>query len=229
MLQRLVDTGHRELFGLRGHFGARRQLHQRAQLVRRARRGAGDAAIAHDERKRRYFERLHHRADGMEIPAPGQRLEIRHPVEGHIRRVDNQIELTGQRLKRLRIAAVHHFIRAHRQDLLLFRRIRAERRHFAAHRAQQLDGDMAETTDANNADAAGGGDVMHQQRFEHRDATAQQRTGGRGVDAFRHRDHPLPVRANFIGETAAVQNGRHAAVLTVHLVAADTGVAVLTA
>jgi hypothetical protein len=43
-------------------------------------------------------ERLHHRADGVEVTAVSQRFEVRLPVEVHGDGVDDQVELAGQRL-----------------------------------------------------------------------------------------------------------------------------------
>ena len=88
---------------------------------------------------------------------------------------------------------------------------------------------MAEAANADDADAAVRRDVMHQQRLEDGDAAAEHRPGGFKIDVFRQRDHPLPVGAQLIGEAAAVDDGGHRAFQTVHVVAADTGVAVAAA
>ena len=88
---------------------------------------------------------------------------------------------------------------------------------------------MAEAANADDADAAVRRDVMHQQRFEDGNAAAEHRPGGFKIDVFRQRDHPLPVGAQLIGEAAAVDDGGHRAFQTVHVVAADTGVAVAAA
>ena len=165
----------------------------------------------------------------MEVTAVGQGFKVRLPVEIDVHGIDDQIKLTRQCGKRLRIAAVHHFIRTHRQHFLLFRRVRAERRHFTAHRVQQLDGNMPQPANPDHAHAAGGGDVMHQQRFKDGDTATQQRTCGFNINAVRQRDNPLPVGAQLIGETALVKDGRRCALKAVDLVAADTGVAVAAA
>ena len=165
----------------------------------------------------------------MEVTAVGQRFKVRLPVEIDVHGVDDQVKLARQRVQRLRIAAVHHFIRPHCQHFFLFRRVRAERRDFTAHRVQQLNGNMPQSADTDDADAAGSGDMVHQQRLEDGDAATQQRTGGFDINAVRQRDNPLPVGAQFIGKTTFVENGGNSAFEAVDLIAADTGIAVTTA
>ncbi|VTP80715.1 Uncharacterised protein [Leclercia adecarboxylata] len=57
----------------------------------------------------------------------------------------------------------------------------------------------------------------------------QQRTGRFDIHLFRERNDPLPVGAQFVSETAVVQNGWGSPFKAVNLVAADTGIAVPTA
>ena len=165
----------------------------------------------------------------MEVTAVGQCFKVRLPVEIDINGVDDQIELTRQCFQRVWIAAVHHFIRSHRQHFLFFRRVRTECRHFAAHRVQQFDGNMTEPPDTNHTHTAGGGDMVHQQRFKDGNAAAQQRACGFDINAVRQRNDPLPVGAQFIGKTALVEDGWNGAFKAVDLVAADTGVAMTAA
>lgn len=54
-----------------------------------------------------------------------------------------------------------------------------------AYCVQQFNGDMPKIADTDHPASAGGGDMVHQQRFEYCDDAAQQRSCGLDVDAFR--------------------------------------------
>ncbi len=123
MLDRFVDFRHRIHLDGRRDTGAAGKLHQFTQLVRRARCGTGDAAVATDQRKGGNRERFQHGTDGMEVSAIGQRLKVGLPVEIDIYGVDDQIELPRQGGQRLGIAAVDHFVSTHREHFLLFGRV----------------------------------------------------------------------------------------------------------
>ena len=98
VLQRLVDLRHREQLGGRRDFAASGKFHQLAQLGRVAGGRTGDAAVAANQGKSGDRERLHYRADGVEVAAVRQRFKVRLPVEVDGDGVDNQVELAGQRL-----------------------------------------------------------------------------------------------------------------------------------
>ena len=84
---------------------------------------------------------------------------------------------------------------------------------------------MPQPANTNYPNAAGGSDMVHQQRFKDRDTAAQQRSGRFNVDIFWQWNHPLPVRTQLLGKATAIHNRRHRTLLAVDLITANTGIA----
>jgi len=92
-------------------------------------------------------------------------------------------------------------MRAQRLALLLLVVGAGQRRDVAAALVAELDGDVAEAADADDADAVTLADLVLAEGRPSGDSRAQKRCRVDGIEAFRDREGPLGVAADGVRET----------------------------
>jgi hypothetical protein len=156
-------------------------------------------------------DRLHDGTDHVHAAERGQRAEQGVPVQRHVDRHQQQVERAGDRLDGVGIAAGDDVVRAKGTRLVGLGGGGGEGGDFAAPRTGELQRHVAQSANADHADARAGADAIGKERLEHGDATAQQWSRAGQVDTFRQGNSPRPVGTYLVRKSALVTagDGRH--------------------
>ena len=168
--------------------------------------GAREGALAHDEREGRQRDWLGDGADRVEAAFGSESGDVAHPVERDGDCADDKIEAVGFGFHGFGITGIHNAVGAEFFEFLGFVHGRSESGDFAAPFIKKLHGEVAQTTDTNDADAICGADPEFDDGAEDRDPAAEEWAGAGGGEGFGKFRSPSPVGADEIGKAAVTSH-----------------------
>src|SRR5271166_3986478 len=178
------------------------EIQHEGRRDRAAQRRTRQRLLAHQQRERREGNRLRHGSHRVQAATGGQTVDVRRPVHAGIDRGEDQLKRTAERGQLLFVAGNDDAVRPQLLRLLTFAVGRREGDHFTAPLTEELEGQVPQTADANDADPVRGPHVELHERIEDCDPAAEKRPGFRGVEAGGQRDGPGALAANPVRESA---------------------------
>lgn len=149
-------------------------------------------------------DRLHGLARGgkhEQLARGSQHVHILAPVEVGRHGAGDDVEVI-----RLWLVATgrYEIVRTHRKRVGLLAGRMAEDRDLAAHRAGELDADVPETAEADDADAHRRVQIRRAKSTVHRSAATQEWRDGRRVEARGHLERPVARNAHAVGKSTVI-------------------------
>ena len=155
-----------------------------------------------DEPESGHLHRLEHGADKVQASFRRQRADQARPVERRVDGDQDEVERAGESFQRRGIFRTHDVMGAEFLGLVVLGLARGERRDLAAPLVEELQRQVAEAADADDANALRGPHAELADGIEDGDATTEERAGGHWVDARGLRGGPDPVAAHVLREAA---------------------------
>ena len=161
---------------------------------------------AGDEREGVQRHRRGRYADKAQRAGGPQSLDVDIPVLIGVDGVQDEVERAGYFFHGLRLARMTKWWAPKRAGFFFFAGRGGEGGDFRAEDARELDGDVAEAADADDADAGGRIDAVVAQRIVDGDAAAEQRRGLFAGQRIGNGHDEAGVGANAVGIAAVAMN-----------------------